>query len=65
MDQKRLRMRVQVGIDVHGNNIISSRTFSNLKLDATDEALGNVGTVIAGLIEHPVESFTRIDEFVL
>ncbi len=65
MDQKRLRMRVLTGIDVHGNNIISSRTFSNLKLDATDEALGNVGTVIAGLIENPVESFTRIDEFVL
>ncbi len=65
MDQKRLRMRVLSGIDVHGNNIISTRTFSNLKLDATDQALTNVGNIFAGLIEHPIESFTRIDEFVL
>ncbi len=65
MDQKRLRMRVVVGVDVHGNDMISTRTFSNLNLNATDQALENVGNILAGLIEPTIQSFTRIDEFVL
>lgn len=45
----KLRITLDFGMDENEKEILKAKTFSNVKEDAEDEALYEVGTVFAGL----------------
>ncbi len=65
MDRKRMRLQVIAGMDPEGNEILRSRTISNLKFDAQDENIHTTASVFGSLISTPIKQVTRIEEVVL
>ena len=62
MDRKRMRLQVIAGVDPEGNDILRSRTISNLKLDAEDQNIAVVASALGSLIATPVRQVFRIEE---
>ncbi|NBG88644.1 DUF1659 domain-containing protein [Isachenkonia alkalipeptolytica] len=65
MDRKRMRLQVVAGMDPDGNEILRSRTISNLKFEAQDENINIVAGALGSLIATPLKQVTRIEEVVL
>lgn len=61
----RLQLRLIVGQDGQGNPIYRTRSYSNVKPDASDEDVLAVGNALAGLQQHEVEELRRTNDFVL
>lgn len=57
-----LQLKLQVGLDDQGNPKIGTRSYSNLKTDADNEQLYQLGQILAGLQEHRLEVIRRVDE---
>ena len=57
-----LRVMVQVGMNAGGLPIIRARNFTGVKIQATDEAVYNVGVKIGELQQHPVSAIRRAVE---
>jgi hypothetical protein len=61
----RLQLRLTVGLDEGGNPIVRTRSYANIKPDASDEAVYLTGQDLAGFQEHSLESIRRVNEFEL
>lgn len=61
-----LKIKFNLGKDLEtGSDIIKSKTFSNVKSDALDQDLFDVGSVIASLQTGAVVEICRIDNTTL
>lgn len=59
----RLRITYSLGIDEGtGKEITKSKSYSNIKHDATDEAIFTVATALIGLQKYPALNIERLDE---
>ncbi len=61
----RLQLRLITGQDLEGNPVLRSRSYSNIKGFASDEALYETGSALAGLQQFPLDELRRINEYVL
>ncbi len=61
----RLQLRLLVGQDDKGNPIYRTRSYSNVKPAASDQAVYNVGYALADLQEHELDALRRTNELVL
>jgi hypothetical protein len=62
MNRKRMRLQVIAGMDGEGNDILRSRTISNLKFEAQDENIMTAASALGSLIVTPIRQVTRIEE---
>ncbi len=60
-----LRIIVQTGRDENNRPILRTRSFNNVKTDASDEDLMSVAMQLADIQSHPVYAFRRTMEFEL
>ncbi|NMA92611.1 MAG: DUF1659 domain-containing protein [Firmicutes bacterium] len=58
----RLQLRLQVGLDDKGNPRFVTRSYANLKSDADNEELYQLGYALASLQEHDLGAIRRVDE---
>lgn len=58
----KLVIKVQTGISATGNPVFRQRSYSNIKTTAADADMYAIGTGLAGLQKHSVESIFRTDE---
>lgn len=58
----RLQLALVVGTTAEGSPIFRTRSFSNIKADADNEALFLTGQELAALQQHPLEAIKRVDE---
>lgn len=58
----RVRLQFVESRDLEGKEKLSSRSYSNLKPEASDLAVYNIATTIIGLQEKEAKTVTRIDE---
>ncbi len=61
----RLQMRLVTGLDENMNPIIRTRSFANVKTDATDQNLFELAQEMADLQVHTLSSVRRVNEFEL
>lgn len=61
----RLQLRLMIGQDTQGNPIYRTKSYSNIKPMASDQAVYAVGTALAGLQKHPLEELRRVNDFIL
>lgn len=57
----RLILRVQIGTQ-QGNPILRSRSFNNIKPDATDDAVFTVAQKLASLQKYPLVKVVRTND---
>jgi hypothetical protein len=62
MNRKRMRLQVIAGMDPEGNDILRSRTISNLRFEARDENIMTAASALGSLIVTPIRQVTRIEE---
>ena len=62
MNRKRMRLQVIAGMDPGGNDILRSRTISNLRFEAQDENIMIAASALGSLIATPIRQVTRIEE---
>ncbi len=61
-----LRVKLDAGRDDStGNTIVKSKTYSNIKPEATSQAIYDVATALEGLQEFPVLEVVKIDNTTL
>ena len=61
-----LRVKLDAGLnDSTGNTIVKSKTYSNIKPEATSQAIYDVATALEGLQEFSVLEVTKIDNTTL
>lgn len=60
-----LVLRIKVGVDENGKDIIRSKRFSKVKLDAIDDDLYAVAQAIGTVLNYPIIDITRVDDNVL
>ncbi|NMB01951.1 MAG: DUF1659 domain-containing protein [Firmicutes bacterium] len=61
----RLQLRVSIGSDGEGREILRTRTYSNVKTDAEDQGLYDVAMGLVDLQENEVKEIHRIDDVIL
>ncbi|RJX24923.1 MAG: DUF1659 domain-containing protein [Dethiobacter sp.] len=61
----RLQLRLVVGQDAGGNPVYRSRAYSNVKPQASDQNVFDVGNSLANLQQHDLDEVRRINESVL
>ncbi|SNS49409.1 Protein of unknown function [Anaerovirgula multivorans] len=61
-ETSRIRLQFVESRDQEGKEKLSSRSYSNLKPQADDQAVYNVAATIIGLQEKEAKTITRIDE---
>ena len=61
----RLQLRLKVGLDGSGNPIFRTRSYSNVKPSANNQALFDTGDELASLQDHDLEVIRRVDELEL
>ncbi len=57
----RLQLEVVVDTDQNGNPVIRKRSYGNIKTDAPDQDVHDVGLVLSELQEYPLYAINRID----
>ena len=61
-----LRVKLDAGLnDSTGNTIVKSKTYSNIKPEATSQAIYDVATALEGLQEFSVLEVVKIDNTTL
>lgn len=61
-----LRIKLNLGVDDStGKTIVKSKTYSNIKPDAADQDLFDVGDALASLQKHSLVEIARIDNSTL
>jgi len=63
-EKKTLKLELDAGI-VDGKQKVSSKSYSNLKLDATDDNIHASGEALAGLQELPLMKVKKVEESVI
>ncbi|WP_165763710.1 DUF1659 domain-containing protein [Halalkalibacter urbisdiaboli] len=63
--QTRLTLNFITGVNENGENIIRSKSFTNVKGDATDESLVAVVNALQSLQVHSLDSVTRTNSYSL
>lgn len=58
----RLRITYSKGVDGNGREIMGTKTYANVKPEASDEDVYAVASAFAGLQKYPVTSIGRVDE---
>ena len=58
----KLVIKVRTGVNASGNPVFRQRSYSNIKTNAADVDMHAIGTALAGLQKHPVESIFRTDD---
>ena len=58
----RLQLRLRIGFTEDGKPILRTRSYANLKSDASDEDLYQTALELAGLQVHELEIIRRVDE---
>ncbi|MDR5659939.1 DUF1659 domain-containing protein [Serpentinicella sp. ANB-PHB4] len=61
-ESTRLRIRVVDSVDENGNERYSSRTYNNVRPEATNEAILNTTQEMVALQEKPVNAIVKISE---
>ncbi|HPU00719.1 MAG: DUF1659 domain-containing protein [Firmicutes bacterium] len=61
----RLQLRLLTGYTEDGKPILRTRSYANVKPEATDEALYQTALDLAGLQVHTLEIVRRVDEMEL
>lgn len=61
-ETSRIRIQFVESRDQEGKEKLSSRSYSNFKPQADDQAVYNVAATIIGLQEKEAKTITRIDE---
>jgi hypothetical protein len=61
----RLQLRLRLGFDSGGNPILRTRSYSNIKTTAANDALYETAQELAALQDHVLESIRRVDEMEL
>ncbi|ABR46944.1 hypothetical protein Amet_0719 [Alkaliphilus metalliredigens QYMF] len=61
-ETSRVRLRFVDRIDEEGRERLVTRTYSNVKPEAADEALYNASATIVGLQSKPLKTIIRADE---
>lgn len=51
----------QVGTDQSGKPLFKNKSFSNVKWDATDQDVYDVGFALGGLSQYPAQEVLRFD----
>lgn len=59
--QSTMIIKFKTGTDAKGEDIIKSKRFSKVKVDASDENILEVGTQLGGLLKHPLADVIRED----
>ncbi len=60
--ESKMKIKYVDGLDVEGNNIIRTKTYSNIKAAAVDEDVYGVADAMMGLQTKVVEEIARVDE---
>lgn len=58
----RLQLQLVVGSTPEGKPILRTRSYSNIKPEADNEALYQTGRELAGLQQHQLDIIRRVDE---
>ncbi len=61
----RLQLRLVTGLDENSNPILRTRSYSNIKTDATNVNLHALAEEIGALQVHTLSAVRRVDEFEL
>ncbi len=61
----RLQLRLVTGLDENSNPILRTRSYSNIKTDATNTNLHALAEEIGSLQVHTLSAVRRVDEFEL
>lgn len=56
------KLKLSVVTTADGKDKIVSKTYGNVKPDASDEGVYTVGKILADLQEFPLSAITRVDE---
>ncbi len=60
--QSTLQMVVQTGTSANGDPVLRTRSYRNVKTDALDADVYDVGQALAGLQIHPLNVIQRLNE---
>ncbi|MGM0397319.1 MAG: DUF1659 domain-containing protein [Bacillota bacterium] len=63
-EKRTLKLELDAGV-VDGKQRISSKSYSNVKLDATDDGIHTCGEALAGLQELPLMKLKKVEESVI
>jgi hypothetical protein len=63
-EKKTLKLELDAGV-VDGRQRISSKSYSNVKLDATDDNIHASGEVLAGLQTLPLMKVKKVEESII
>ena len=62
IEDSKLKLQLDGGLNEKGNPIVKSKTFSKVKNDAVNDNLFSVAESLAGLQEMPLIGIKRVDE---
>lgn len=60
--ESKVKIKYINGVDVEGNNIVKTKTYSNIKAAAADEDVYAVADAMMDLQTKTVEEIARVDE---
>lgn len=61
----KMQLRLNTGLDGEGKEILRTKTYSNVKTSAENQAIYDVASSMAGLQEHELKEIHKVDDVVL
>ncbi|MFZ7121887.1 MAG: DUF1659 domain-containing protein [Eubacteriaceae bacterium] len=65
VNTSKLQLKYNYGIDGNGNNIIKSKTYSNVKTDVADQSIYDVASAISALQSNTLEGIHKVQDIIL
>lgn len=56
-----IKLKLNYGVDLNGKAVVKSKTFPNVKADATDDSIFEVANALVKLQEHSLVYVIRVD----